>query len=91
MRLAASKENVDQPLVNKLKARLCETYITLDHLHKAIEVVKDEKDLTHDTLSLGRAARNGITFQTLASNSNKASVEHLKKIVDVLPRFKPQL
>ena len=91
LRLAASKENVDLPLVNKLKARLCKTYITLNDLHKAIEVVKDEKDLTQDTLSLGRAARNGITFQTLASNSDKASIEHLKKIVDVLPRFKPQL
>lgn len=52
LRLAASKENVDQPLVNKLKARLCKTYITLNDLHKAIEVVKDEKDLTQDTLSL---------------------------------------
>lgn len=91
LQLAASKENVDQPLVNKLKARLCKSYITLHDLHKAIDVVEDDKNLAQDVLSLGRAARNGTTFQTLESNSTKASFEHLKKIVDILPRFKPQL
>jgi tRNA(Ser,Leu) C12 N-acetylase TAN1 len=91
LRLAASKEDVDQALVNKLKTRQCKARITLGELDKAIEVIKEQKNLTEDTLSLGRAARNGLTFQMSGSNSTGASFEHLKKIVDVLPRFKPQL
>jgi tetratricopeptide (TPR) repeat protein len=91
LQLAASKENVDQALVNKLKVRQCKACITLGELDKAIEVVKDEKNLTEDTLSLAWVARNGLAFQTPGSSSTGASFEHLKKIVDVLPRFKPQL
>jgi hypothetical protein len=91
LRLVASKENVDRPLVNKLKARQCKAYITIGDFHKAIKAVEDDKDLTEDTLSLGRAAGSGIIFQTSKFNSFEASFEHLKKIVDVLPRFKPQL
>ena len=91
LQLAASKDDADQTLINKLKARQCKAYITLGHLHKAIEVVRDDKDLPKDTLPLRYVAQNGLALYTTKSKPNKISIEHLKKIVNVLPRFKPQL
>lgn len=44
LRLAASNNNADQVLIHKLKTRQCKAYITLGHLHKAIEVVRDDKE-----------------------------------------------
>lgn len=91
LRLVASTDNVDVVLINKLKTRQCKAYIILGHFHKAIEVVGDDKDLLEDILSLGRVAQSGLTFYTTKSKPNQTSIEYLKKIVDVLPRFKPQL